>query len=209
MIPVGNHGLDCVSTDDYGATALFLQDQAITIDTALKTISNAAATTYLRPGVIASMTSAVSASTGGEQLIFLNGTWALVYSNFTPVSVTAATGGIQVTIPRTGWYNFGVYASMTAVGAVTANSRRTLFARAILQSPSPTTLAEADWRTIDTNTGGEFLVAGDGAFYANVGALVNVIGLWSHTNAASNVQVNIGARIWCHYIGSGVQVVTS
>ena len=205
MIPVGDHGLGCLSPEDYGATALHMANQAKIIDSTLKGISDQAAGFYLRPGFIATTTAVAGPnSSGGEQLFGVLGTWTLTYSNSTAAVITF---GIRVTVPQTGWYDYGCYGNLQAVGAVTALSRRTLYARATLQSVGVSTLlSQAVFRTIDTNTGGEYLVASDASFYATAGQTVDVEAYWSHTNAASNVQVNTGARLWCHYAGSGVEI---
>lgn len=208
MIPVGDHGLSCLSPDDYGAVALYMQDQAIIIDNVLDAISDDLDTFNLRPSFTGITTSIAGPNaTLGEQVFPLAATWTISSINFTPTPSTAATGGFRVTIPKTGWYNYGCYANLAATGAITALSRRTLYARATRQATGISTLlSQAVFRTIDTNTGGEFLVASDAAFYATAGQTVDVEGYWSHSNAASTVQVNIGARLWCHYIGSGVQI---
>lgn len=209
MTPIGTHGLACLDAEDPAAVALYLQAEALAIDAALDSISDSLDTFNLRPG-FTGVTSAVSGpnSTSGEIQFPVTG-WGLGYSNFAPAPAGgSAPGGFRLQIPKTGWYGYGVYANMAATGALTALSRRTLFAKATLQaSGSSTLLSQAVWRTVETSTaGGEFLVAGDGSFYAMIGQTVDVEGYWSHTNAASTVQVNAGARLWCHFIGSGVEI---
>ena len=205
MIPVGNHGLGCLDDEDYAAIALYMQGQGLIIDTALSQISNSLDTFYLRPSVVAQTTGVAGpASSGGEQLFGLSGNWALTYSNFTPVTISS---GVRITIPRTGWYTYGCYGNLQTTGAVTALSRRTLYARATRQTVGVSAqLSQAVFRTVDTNTGGEFLVASSASFYATEETVVDIEGYWSHTNAASLVQVNSGARLWCHFDGSGIEI---
>jgi hypothetical protein len=207
MIPIGDHGLACLSDTDPAAVALYMQDQALAIDAALDAISDDFDSFYLRP-IFLGTTTAISGpnATLAEQLFPIT-SWSLTYSNFIPAPTTAASAGFRVTVPKTGWYNYGCYANLAATGAITANSRRSLYARATLRiSGGATQLSQAAWRTVDTNTGGEHLVAGDGSFYATVGTTVDVEGYWSHANAASTVQVNTGAKIWCHFIGTGIEI---
>jgi hypothetical protein len=206
MIPVGTHGLSCLGEEDYAATALYMQDQALIIDSVLDGISDQLDTAAMRPVFIGTTTSISGPnSTFGEILFNITG-WTVTYSNL-PSTPTLASAGLRFTVPRTGWYNYGVYANLVAVGAVTALSRRTVAARATRQTVgTPTILSQATFRTIDTNTGGEFLVASDGSFFSAAGTVVDIEGFWSHTNVASNVQVNIGSKLWCHFIGSGVEI---
>lgn len=207
MIPVGSHGLACLGEEDYAATALYMQDQALKIDTLLDDISDDFDSFFLRPTVTAVTTTVAGPnSSGSEQISAMVATWTVSYSNFTPTPAIVGSG-LRITIPRSGWYAYGCYANMQATGAVTALSRRTLYARATKQvTGTETLLSQAVFRTIDTNTGGEFLVASTATFYAAAGTVVDVEGYWSHANAASTVQVNIGARLWCHFVGTGVEI---
>lgn len=207
MIPVGTHGLSCLGEEDYAAVALYMQDQALAIEAALVDISDDLASGFLRPSVVA-VTTTVSGpqSSGSEQIYDLTATWTMSYENYT-VDPSIISAGVRLTIPRTGWYAYGAYANIAATGAVTALSRRTLYARATREAVGVSTqLSQASFRTIDTNTGGEFLIASDASFYATIGTTVDVEAAWSHTNAASTVQVNTGAKLWCHFIGSGVEI---
>lgn len=202
------HGLICLEDGDYAALALAMQGTALATEAALDGISDSLDTFNLRPSVVAiTTTTSGPNSTFGESLFALTGTLALSYNNITPTP-TLVVGAIRITIPVTGWYAYGSYMNMQAVGAVTAFSRRTIYATATrVVSGVPTQLSQVVWRTVDNNVaGGEFLDVSGGSFYAAAGTVVDVAAFWSHANAASNVQVNPGARIWCHYIGSGVEI---
>jgi hypothetical protein len=201
------HGLLCPSEEEYAALALIMQHDALAVEAALDSISDSFDSFLARPTVLAA-TTVVSGpnSTLGEAVFQMSG-WGVTYSNFTPVPTVAAPSGIRLSVPRTGWYNYGAYANLVATGAVTANSRRTLYANATQNMVgSSTVLSQIVWRTVDTNTAGEFLIASGGSFFARAGATVDVQAQWSHANAASTVQVNIGARLWCHYASSGVEI---
>lgn len=201
------HGLLCPGPEEYAAIALLMQHDALAIEAALDSISDAFDTTLLRPVVLATTTAINGPNSTSGEIVFNMTSWSVTYTNFVPVPTTAAPSGIRITIPRTGWYKYGAFANMVATGAVTAFSRRTLFASATQNTVgSSVVLSQIVWRTVDTNTAGEFLVASGGSFYARAGATIDVQAQWSHANAASTVQVNAGARIWCHYAGSGVEI---
>jgi len=202
---VGTHGLTCLSDEDYAAIALYMQAQSNTIDSVLDAISDSFDTTALRPGFTGATNIVNGPVASGSETIFgLNG-WVLSYSNFTPAPTS--TVGFQFTVPKTGFYDHGCYINAQASGAVTVNSRRTLYSRAFrVTGTGNVLLSQAIWRTVDTNTGGEFLVACGSSFYATAGTTIVILPGWSHANAASNVQVNAGAKIWCWFTGSGVEV---
>lgn len=209
MTTTTEHGLICPDGDDYAALALMMQADALATEAALDSISDSLDTFNLRPSVVAVTTTATS-STGsaGETLYSLSsGTLAISYNNITPVP-TLVLGAVRITIPRSGWYAYGAYMNPQAVGAVTAFSRRTVYAIATrIVSGVTTQLSQVVKRTVDNNVaGGEFIVASSGTFYAAAGTTVDVTAYWSHANAASNVLVNSGARVWCHFIGSGVEI---
>lgn len=207
MIPVGTHGLSCLGEEDYAATALYMQDQGIIIDSAFDAVSDALDSTFRRPSIVAATTTVAGPNaTASEAIYTMSATWAFAYNNYT-VAPLLLSSGFRITVPRTGWYNYGFYANLAATGAVTAFSRRTIYAKATRQSTGVSTvLSQVSFRTVDTNTAGEFLVASNAAFYATIGSTVDIEGFWSHGNAASTVQVNTGARLRCHFIGTGVEI---
>lgn len=201
MLPIGNHGLACLDGEDYAAIALYMQDQAVKIDDALDSISDQFDTFYGRPAAL--WTSTVSTTMSAVYPVYSSFTInSIVYSNFTVPAFTL------VTIPRTGWYQYGSNANMTPTGAVTAGSVRRLRVTAQLQTIGPdTTLSSTEDESFETNTGGgEWLVVSGGTFYAKAGASVSLNAEVAHGNAASSLRVEIGARVWLYYIGSGVEI---
>lgn len=205
MIPVGTHGLQCLDDSDPAAVALYMQAEALAIDALLDGISDSFDSTFLRPA-FAGNTTIVNGpiASGGEAQFSLNG-WALTSSNFAPAPTS--TTGFQFTVPRTGWWEAGFYMNAQASGAVTVNSRRTAFNRVYrVTSTGNVLIGEGIWRTYDTNTGGEFLVVSGTTFFATAATVVRILPQWSHTNAASTVQVNAGAKLWCFYVGTGVEI---
>lgn len=202
MIPLGNHGLSCLSDTDPAATALYMQDQAIIIDNVLDGISDSFDAYARRPGALWQATGTTTiTSTSVYSAITINST---VYSNFT------VNAGGSFTTPRAGWWQTGANANMAPSGATTAGSFRRLkvvaqFTPSLL-SP-PTILNTAEDLSFDTGVaGGEWLSVSGGSFYLPAGANVGITAQVSHGNAASSMVVAAGARLWCWFIGSGIEI---
>lgn len=200
MIPVGDHGLACLSDEDYAAIALYMQNQAQAIDTALDGISDSFDSVSLRPGVLMSSTANVAVASGVSGGV---GSSAVLYSNFTLASATS----VSFTTPRSGWWQYGANVNMVATGAVTANSLRRLTVSAVLSTTGPpVTLSSTSDQSFETNTAGEWLVCSGGTFYAAAGRTVSLGVVTLHANAASTVNNMAGARTWCFFTGSGVEI---
>lgn len=198
MEPFGTHGLACLGDEDYAALALYMQDQGTAVDTALDGVSDAFDSYLLRPGVLATSNANqafASGSTGN-----LGGTTVL-YANF-PV-----LAGITFITPRAGWWQYGANVNMVATGAVTANSLRRLTVSALLTSAGPATvLSTTSDQSFETNTAGEWLACSGGTFYAPAARTVSIRTETLHLNVASTVNNMAGARVWCYFIGSGVEI---
>jgi hypothetical protein len=200
-----DHGLACLSDTDYAAIALAMQVDALATDAALDAISDALGTHYTNPYMVARTTANAGpfTTTAAEPEITIPN-WTVTSSNMTTAS---ATSGVRVTIPRAGWYAHGCYMNLVASAGITALSRRTSIARATLIAPGTAiVLSEVFWRTVETSTGGEFLVSSGGMFYAAANTTVNILALLTHGNLASGINVIAPARIWCHFVGSGVEI---
>src|SRR5687767_301551 len=199
MEPVGNHGLSCLGDEDYAAIALYMQDQGLAIDAALDDISDQFDSFYLRPGF-------VSASTGTVLNTTINvtgsiGASATIYANMT------VAGGIQFVTPRAGWWQYGGNVNMVAAGAITANSYRKLIVSAIRSTGGPAeTLSSTSDLSFETNTAGEWVACSAGSFYSEAGRTMTIRVETMHGNAASGVNNMAGARTWCYFIGSGVEI---
>lgn len=206
MTTYTDHGLACLGEEDYAAVALAMQHDALATEAALDAVSDAFDTYYQRPYATAVTTGATGPVSSAGESIFGIGSWSL--SNTNMAGATAVVNvGLRLTMPETGWYSYQAYANMVAAGAVTANSRRTLYARASRRiSTTNTLLDQVVWRTVDTNTAGEYLIADGNAFFALAGWTIDIEALWSHANAASNVSVTTGAKLTCYFLGSGVTI---
>lgn len=199
MLSVGDHGLSCPTPQDYAALALHTQNEGTVIDNVLDSISDDFDSFYLRPGIIALSTSTVLNTainvTGGI------GGSTVLYSNFTVL------GGVGFITPRPGWWQYGANVNMVAAGAVTAGSYRKLIVSAILSGSGPaTTLSSTSDLSFDTNTAGEWVACSAGTFYSPAGRNITIRVETMHGNAASGVNNNAGARTWCYFIGSGVEI---
>jgi hypothetical protein len=210
MTTYTDHGLVCPDDGDYAAIALTMQADAQATDAALLSITNSFNSVYSRPYGLFVTTSGNSVSSGGEQE-FNEGIWSIQASRgFSAITLGGQLLGsvVTVTIGKTGWYGYGNYVNLTLVGAATAFSRRSSFARAYTtESGVPTRLDEARWRTVENSVaGGEFLIASGGSFYATAGDVVFFTATWSHANAASNVASQAGALFWVTYTGTGIEI---
>lgn len=208
MTTYTDHGLVCPDSGDYAAIALAMQADAVATDTALDTISDQFDRAKLRPYALWISTTSGTYATNGEAELTLFGNWAVVQTNMTSSLLTPSiSGAVQFNPPLAGWYDFGVYETLSLVGAATANSRRTAFARAYsLLGSVQTLIGSSISRTYESSTGGEFLIASGARFYAQPGQNIVLLANLSHSNAASQVQYNVGCRIWCYYLGSGVEI---
>jgi hypothetical protein len=201
-----DHGLVCLDGEDYSAVALAIQADALAVEAALDAVSDSFDRFLLRPVVLATTTAGVVAVASGGETPNPVGTFAVSYSNFTPVPVPTFLG-IRMTTPVTGWYSFGGYINLVASGAITALSRRTIYVNASrVVSGVAVLLSQVVWRTVDTSTGGEFLTACGGSFYARAGTAIDLQVLQSHGNLASGINCPAGSRLWCHFTGSGVEI---
>jgi hypothetical protein len=201
------HGLVCLDGEDYAALALAMQADALATEAALTGISDAFDQFLLRPVILATTTAGTAGVASNGEALSGVGTWSVTYSNFLPAPTTSAFTGVRFTVPRTGSYAYGAYINLVAAGAVTALSRRTVYATASrVVSGVVTTLSQVVWRTVDTGTAGEFLTAAGGSFYALQGTTVDVQVYESHGNLASGINCPAGSRLWCHFIGSGVEI---
>jgi hypothetical protein len=201
------HGLLCLGEEEFAAIALAIQADAIAVDTALDSISDSLDTRYVRPYLqMVTTTGNGPLSSGGEQQ-FSIGIWSVAAGNIPIVSGTLLGNIAPMTMPRTGWYEYGCFVNLVAAGALTAFSRRTLTVSAYSRPASVAILqSQIVWRTAETSTAGEYLTASGGTFYATAGQFIELVGTWSHTNLASNVSSIVGAKAWVHWIGSGIEI---
>lgn len=206
-----DHGLVCLSEEDYAAVSLAMQVDALAADASLQSINTSFGSVNSYPYALFVTTAGGSAASNSEQQIG-QGTWATVSSRgFTTVSsATILLGGVvTIQVTKTGWYEYGNYLNLTLVGAATAFSRREIYASvyALNTSTTPTRLDEVRWRTVENSvTGGEFLIASGGSFYASAGTTILPVARWSHANLASQVAFQPGALFWITYAGTGVEI---
>lgn len=198
------HGLWCGTDQDYGATALIMQHDALAIEAALDSISDSLDLYYARPSVVLTGTVAQT-GIAANTTTTLFPTWAATYVNSVTLNATFAVNP-TITLPRTGIYRFGGYMPMTASGAITALSDRVMTVTATGAAFTAPLLGTASYRTRETSTGGERLSASAGRFYAEAGSGVRLAITFSHGNVASTMNVGTGALLWCYYDTSGVEI---
>lgn len=209
MIPVGNHGLACLSSEDYGAIALYMQETAFDVEAALIGEQDALNRYRLRTSieVVTTVTTSTVAGAGssmpdGRVAQGMDWTGATVLGGGSPVTLLTGGGTIIFTPALSGWYDIGVYSNMIAAGAVTVGSERVIYIQMNQTPDLPATNANVFFqeRVTDTNTGGEFLQV-SGLVYLVGGRTANFQVLFSHANVASNLVAQIGSKAWIAYYG--------
>lgn len=205
MATTSDHGLLCPDDEEYGAQTLVIQHDALAADAALDGISDSFDSFYLRPSMLWTTTAPTNTSATALLTVFSQiGSFGLTYENSPGFVSTFGTFDVV----RSGWYQFGNCANMTPSGGVTAASARLLRATASRSSTTGNViLAQVLDLSFETNTGnGEWLITSGGTFYATTGQRIVIVSEVAHTNAASALTVAAGAKMWCYYIGSGVEI---
>lgn len=215
---IGNHGLTCLGEEEYAAVALYMQATAKTVEDNL-TAQQAAFDAYRnRTSILFTSTISSSYAAGSVVggVVMPDGRLAGVT---TMTGATVSGGGatvlsvssvITMTVPRSGWYDFGGYCNVIAAGAITANSERLIYTQ-VRQTPEPAggnPLVSFRERTIETNTGGEFLNV-SGLVFLLADRNFTVAQYVTHENLASNVVTQAGAKIWLAYMGPKGSVVVN
>lgn len=210
MATTTDHGLICPSEDDYGATALFMQQNALQAEAALLDQRSKLNAYVNRPAVYFTSTATSSfASAGGEvmpdgrdgnQVSFAGGT-----ISGGGVTVASPPGGlIALLLPTAGWYDIGGYFNCIPAGAVNVGSERVLYVSVFQTNAdnpalNPRTIFEI--RTTETNTGGGEFLNTSGLIYLNSSTTAS-IGLYeSHQNTSSNLVIQTGAKLWLSFMG--------
>lgn len=215
MIPVGNHGLACLEEEDYAATALYMQHEGLLIDSLLDGIQDELTAYNNRLSFVA--TSAVSssfASVGGQVMPDGREANAPTFAGGTVLGssalVTISGSLVFFVPPATGWYDIGGYVNVVPAGAVNVGSERVLYLQyqETASIPSRPLNRLYQFRTTETNTGGEFLET-SGLVYMETGRNAFLQLFVSHQNVASNLVTNAGAKIWASFYAPPGGVVVS
>lgn len=210
MIPVGDHGLTCLSGTDFAAIALLMQQNAEVIDGALQANLSSLQEYSNRPWAIATTTATttVAQTTGEWPGTGFFSAISLLSNGYSQVGfgidITSQT--ISPTLHPAGWYMMGGSATFQATGAVTANSRRDLAVEWAFPEGGITQYGEYSISSVyESNTAGDSASVA-GMFFADGTRNYFYDLTWSHRNAASTMTANAGARFWIVYFGSGVTV---
>lgn len=209
VIPVGTHDLACLEPEEYAALALYMQKTAQGIEAALMETRDNVNEYRLRTSLeyVSTVTTSFAAGGGtvmpdGRAANGIDWSGATVLGGGSVTTATTAGGSISFVPARSGWYDIGAYTNAIAAGAVTVGSERVLYVLGIQTPDLPATDSTVIFqeRVTDTNTGGEFLnVSGLAYFVGGRAASVQV--LVSHANAASNLVMQIGSKVWIAYYG--------
>ena len=215
MQTIGTHDLACIGEEDYAALALYMQCLGEDIDSKLGAQRSALQSFLDRPTIIVTNPLDTVVTTGAPTIATLFNTVHFNNSTFMSLALNSPAGantitigspaGAAVTVPYPrGVYIIGGTTRMTAVGAVTAFSRRGL--NITVQDPTavvpPLGPREAVDQTYDPGVGGgnigqnvKFEVVLDGI--SGVTVTLNSY----HTNAASNVTVHSRPFAYVTYVG--------
>lgn len=208
MNPVGTHGQGCLGPEEYSAVALAMQCNRDAVDAALTTDQTALNGYNNRPWVQMTSTAAVSQlQTLGEWVPFTSWYGWTIMTNTTTGNTVVGGGGQGNTFLagnfRTGWWNVGGYASYQPTGAVTANTRRQLILQ-ISHSVQFNQVYDSVLNTsFESGTSPDAMTVNDMVYLDNQFNYGFVLG-FAHRNSGSSIQVNVGARIWANYLGTGV-----
>lgn len=215
MINVGNHGLTCPTPEDCAAVALHMQNQGTIIDEVL-TEDQALLTAYNNrlSAVAVSAVSSSFAALGGQVMPDGREANAPTFAGGTVLGSTSVTISgsslILLVPPTTGWYDIGAYANVVPAGGVTLNSERVLYLQFLQTTSNPANPLNRlyQFRTTETNTGGEFLET-SALVYMESGRNAFLQMFISHQNVASNLVTNAGAKIWVTFVAPPGGVVVN
>lgn len=201
-------GLVCLEATDYAAIALAMQETGQATSDALSSISANLTTYNNRPWASAVTTAA--GSVNNNLADFVLGTQPpgglAIHSLAHTTTASGLSGLPTMTLPPAGWYLAGATCTFQPTGAVNAQTRRDLI---LTWSYTINGFSQWDQQSVHTyyesNTGGD---AGSltGLFFADGQRNYTLAVTLMHKNTGSTVQVNVGARYWVSYLGTGVVI---
>lgn len=207
MSTLTDHGLVCLTDEDYSAVPLAMQADATAVTEATASQSASLTAYNNRPWLLATSTVAV---TGAQSL-----TEPSYNTSFPGLTVMTQTSGtvqqsgmasFTSSVPEpAGWYHVGGFATFQATGAVNTFTRR-LLAVQWFHIENLTNVYETAIQTCyESNTGGDAMTV-QGMFYADGVNSYTATLYFAHRNSSSTMQVNTGAKLWITYLGSGVNI---
>ena len=210
-IPVGNHGLTCLGSEDYAAVALWMQYTAEQINSSLTDINASFGTFMSRPYIKATNLSSrnvdyQSGTVGPESFI------GEEFS--TNSSATIVSNGIPASIPLGGRLPQGIYLMQASIKYTVAtpnvNTRRLLMVygqianSSLSQGVQNLTMQEV-WEAGGAGNSGAISV--QGLLEADGTSVTRVASFFSHLNTSSVIAVAAGSwNVSLTYMGSGLVV---
>lgn len=203
---IGNHGLYCPEFDDYAAVALYMQDLGTRIDEALFAQQTLLEGFLAPPAIILTNSGVVTINTVdlSDNNIFdtvvANTSTFMNYDATTGELFIGSENGAATTVPYLrGAYTIGAGARMSAAGAVTVGSGRSLELRIIDDTQAPVFPAfefvissPVDF-VIDQNTGGDYGLNVKTNVLLNRTSGVRVTHVATSLNLASNTTIPAGS----------------
>lgn len=201
--------LDCPEPDNYAAVALQLQETALQaeqrmyeVERTLRAAANRGTivqtTTALRTGFVSGTTFSDIAPTGVANTV-----------NFNNMPIGWSYSNIPV-LPGAGMYDIGFSGNLIASGAVTDNSMRAIRIQQRRTVPGgggvQSIVDTAEGVIFEANVGGGMDITVVGTFHLQPDDEVHFD--FRHLNAASTMNISIGAIYWATFLGSEAAVVT-
>lgn len=207
MSTVTDHGLICLGDEEYAAVALAMQADAQAV-TDVTTADIAALDAYNnRPWLLATST---AAATIGQSTV--EPTFDTSFPGLAVISQTSGTvqqSGLSSfatnAVERAGWYHVGGFATFQATGAVNTFTRRLLAVQWFHAENGINFYEHAIQACYESNTGGDSMTV-QGMFHADGAHSYTATLYFAHRNNSSTMQVNVGAKLWITYLGSGLVV---
>lgn len=203
---IGNHGLYCPEFDDYAAVALYMQDLGTRIDEALFAQQESLESFLSPPAILLTNSAPVTITTVDLTDSTVFDTVVVNTSTFMTYDVTSgelfigSENGAAVTVPYLrGVYTIGGGCRMSAVGAVTVGSARSMSIRIVDDTQVPPfpsfefVVSEPVDAVIDQNTGGDYGLLLKTTALLNRTSGIRITHAATSLNLASDTTIPAGA----------------
>lgn len=214
--PVGSHGLNCISDDDYAAYALSMQCNAQALDVALTDVNDQIGDYAARGWITvvnnnpATIDSSDSSGTTGPDGVLGEAMDTTGSGAGSPFVTRSGLPGPNVLMPR-GIYLIGSSINWT-LGALTANSYRQLSVFGVrylngVASYQTTFTNPSPIRDYQGDGGANGALTTVGLVDNRAGDVINFVTFFDHGNTASDLVAAAGNwRLWVTYLGSGLVI---
>lgn len=201
--------LDCPEPDNYAAVALQLQETALQVEQRLYAVERTLRAAGNRPTIVQTTTAALTGLVSSLSFNDIQPGIVATTTNFNNMPGGWSYSTVPV-LPGPGAYDIGCCLNAIASGGVTDNSLRQVRIqqlRAVPGGGSVQSLVDTAEATVfEANVGGGMDITVVGTFHLQPGDEINFE--IRHQNAASTLNISIGAIYWTTFLGSETAVVT-